>query len=290
MTDEDANTKSDLPGSGRKGQVARGAIQAIGGLIPFASGLFAAAAGAWSEEEQKQVNEFLLGLLQMVKDEVQEKHGTMLEIAARLDMHDEDIKQRIQSKEYQKLLKKAFRNWSGAESDKKREYVRNILSNAAAARVTTDEVVSLFLDWLHTYSEFHFAVIGDIYQHPGTTRKDIWSRVGQPGRPKEVSAEADLFKLLIYDLSVGHVIRQHRETDYQGNFIPKERSKPIRGSGPKSITSAFDDEKQYELTSLGQQFVHYAMTDLPPKIEFHPDAMADKVKRSQDDDITPQPS
>ena len=164
---EDDNTKSELPGSGRKGQVARGAIQAIGGLLPFASGLFSAAAGAWTEEEQRRVNDFLHGLVQMVQDEVREKHQTMLEIAARLDMHDEDIKKRIQSEEYQKLLKKAFRNWAGAESDKKREYVRNTLANAAATRVTTDEVVSLFLDWLHTYSIFHFAVIGDIYQHPG---------------------------------------------------------------------------------------------------------------------------
>jgi hypothetical protein len=34
------------------------------------------------------------------------------------------------------------------------------------------------------------------------------------------------------------------------------------------IKSAFDDEEQYELTALGEQFVHYAMTSLPPKIEF----------------------
>jgi len=34
------------------------------------------------------------------------------------------------------------------------------------------------------------------------------------------------------------------------------------------MKSAFDDGEQYELTALGEQFVHYAMTDLPPKIEF----------------------
>ncbi len=150
--------------------------------------------------------------------------------------------------------------------------------------------VSLFLDWLHTYSEFHFAVIGDIYQHPGATREDIWSRVGEPGSPREDSADADLFKLLVDNLSIGHVIRQHRETDYQGNFISKPRRKAKRGSGPRPITSAFDDEKQYELTGLGQQFVHYAMTDLPPKIEFNPNVMADEAKRSQDDSIEPQPN
>ncbi len=33
------------------------------------------------------------------------------------------------------------------------------------------------------------------------------------------------------------------------------------------MTSAFDNQEQYELTELGQQFVHYAMTDLPIKID-----------------------
>ena len=34
------------------------------------------------------------------------------------------------------------------------------------------------------------------------------------------------------------------------------------------MKSAFDDDEQYDLTALGEQFVHYAMTDLPLKIEF----------------------
>ena len=114
--------------------------------------------------------------------------------------------------------------------------------------------------------------------------------MGETERPREDSAEADLFKLLIDNLSMGHVIRQHRETDYQGNFISKPKRKAKRGSGPKPITSAFDDEKEYELTDLGRQFVHYAMTDLPLKIEFDPNAMADETKRSKDDDIAPQPN
>jgi hypothetical protein len=41
-------------------------------------------------------------------------------------------------------------------------------------------------------------------------------------------------------------------------------------SGPKQMESAFDEEDSYELSELGQQFVHYAMTDLPLKIEYKP--------------------
>jgi hypothetical protein len=34
------------------------------------------------------------------------------------------------------------------------------------------------------------------------------------------------------------------------------------------MKSAFDDDEQYELTALGEQFVHYAMTDVPPKLQY----------------------
>lgn len=37
----------------------------------------------------------------------------------------------------------------------------------------------------------------------------------------------------------------------------------------KPIKSAFDNEEEYELTALGDQFIHYAMTDLPLKLEFN---------------------
>jgi hypothetical protein len=73
--------------------------------------------------------------------------------------------------------------------------------------------------------------------------------------------------LLMRDLSTGNVIRQHRETDYEGNFI-KKQSRRGRGNSSDTMKSAFDDEDEYELMQFGQQFVHYAMTELPPKIEF----------------------
>lgn len=35
------------------------------------------------------------------------------------------------------------------------------------------------------------------------------------------------------------------------------------------MKSAFDNEERYVLTGLGTQFVHYAMNELTPRIEFH---------------------
>lgn len=270
MAANGSNENIDPPSSGGVGaQAGRAALQALSGAIPLLGGLLSAAAGYWSEREQQRVNEFLQAWLRMLQDEFKEKQQVIGEIVARLDVHDEEISKRVKSEEYQALLRKAFRNWAGAESAKKREYIRNILSNAAATRIASDEVVKLFLDWLERYSEFHFTVIGDIYHHPGSTRAEIWHRVGQ-GAVRENSAEADLFKLLIHDLSTGHVIRQHRETDGAGNFIKVQRPKSRAVGGPV-MTSAFEDGKPYELTALGQQFVHYAMTEITIKIQFQSD-------------------
>lgn len=97
--------------------------------------------------------------------------------------------------------------------------------------------MSLFIEWLQKYSEFHFVVIGELYRCPGLTRGDIWRNLGK-GDVREDSADADLFRLLVRDLSTGGIIRQHRETDYAGNFIAKPRPKPIRQPASRQMKSA----------------------------------------------------
>lgn len=260
--------KKEPPGDNTPARFGRAVLQTVGGVVPFAGGFLSAVAGIWGEREQEKFNEFIRAWAAMIQDELREKQQTILEIAARLDLHDEEIAKRVRSDEYQSLLKKAFRQWAGAESAKKREYIRNILANAGASRLASDDVVSLFLDWLQRYSEFHFAVIGWIFSNKGTTRGGIWRGLGRQ-QVREDSADADLFKLLIRDLSTGGVIRQHRETDYMGRFIAKPTQRRERNDGDaRPMKSAFDNEEQYELTALGEQFVHYAMSELPLKIAY----------------------
>jgi hypothetical protein len=43
------------------------------------------------------------------------------------------------------------------------------------------------------------------------------------------------------------------------------------------MKSAFDREELYELTALGQSFVHYAMTDLPIRIEYRSDEKSAEI-------------
>ncbi len=264
---DDSDEEKRLPESGKVAKNSRGALQAVGGSVPFVGGVFSAIAGAWSEGEQDKVNRFFEDWVRMLQDELKEKEGTIIEIMARLDLQDEAISARVSSSEYQSLVKKTFREWSGAESEDKRIYIRNILSNAASSQVSSDDVVRMYIDWLNQYSELHFQVIAAIYNADGITRGEIWRKIGKEA-VREDSADADLYKLLIRDLSMGSIIRQHREVDCRGSFIPKAPQRRPKGSGPKPAVSAFDESEGYDLTGLGQQFVHYAMSELPLKIEF----------------------
>lgn len=267
----DANPPPEegIPDESGAKKVARGALQIAGGAVPLVGGILSALAGAWSEREQAKVNRFFQQWVRMLEDEIREKEATVLEVMARLDLHDEKIAARVESKEFQSIVKKTFRDWAGVESEEKRVLIRNILSNAAASTVSSDDVVRMFIDWIGQYSELHFQVIAAIYNSGGITRGAIWHKIGK-GRVREDSADADLYKLLFRDLSTGSVIRQHRETDYYGNFVakPAQKRAPAGSGGTKTLTSAFDEDDQYVLTELGQQFVHYAMTDLPLRVAY----------------------
>lgn len=274
---EDLGETPKLPEGSGGAKLTRAALDVLSGAIPFIGGAISAVSGAWSEREQDRINKIIELWLQMLKDELREKEKTIAEMLTRIDLNDEKVNERIQSPEYQSLLKKTFREWGAAESEEKRVYVRNILSNAAATSIVSDDVatsivsddvVRLFIDWIRIYSNLHFKVMSVIYNNDGITRRQMWSNMGKPV-VREDSADADLFKLVIHDLSTGHIIRQHREVDYYGNFVPKTSQRSSSSSkGPKPLKSAFDSNDQYELTGLGKQFIHYAMNELAPRITF----------------------
>ncbi len=191
-----------------------------------------------------------------------------MEVMSRLDINDEEVRNRLESPEYLQIIKKCFRDWSAAESEQKRILIRNLLVSAASSRLCSDDVVRMFVKWIETYSEQHFKVLRFVYKNPGCTRSEIWRDIGGE-KAREDSSEADLFKLLIFDLSTGHIVRQHRATDYYGNFI-KEPPRRRAGAQSTTLTSAFDDGKAYELTELGTQFVRYTMEGAMPRLGTHP--------------------
>jgi hypothetical protein len=235
------------------------------GAVPPGGDPFSAAAGAWSEKDREKVNRFIEHWKRMMTDELAEKKQTFIDIMTRLDFQDEKVLKRLDSEAYQSLVRKTFRDWAGTESRGKRDIIRNVLANAATTDTTSDDVVRLFLDWIRGYSELHFKVINAVHNSNGITRAGIWKQIGQ-GFVREESADGDLYKLLIRDLITGGIIRQHRDTDYYGNPV-SESEQTHKRSGAETARAAFDDEDYFELTPLGKQFVHYAMTEIPPKIE-----------------------
>jgi hypothetical protein len=250
--------------SGAGPAVSRFALSCLSG-IPGVGGVFSASAGAWSEAEQKRFNKMFASWLKLQEEEIKEIGFTLAEVMIRLDINDSKVQERVQSPEYLSLVKKCFRDWSAAESENKRVLLRNLLANAASCSMTNDDVIRLFIEWINKYSEAHFKVVGCIYNNSGITRAKIWHNL-HGENVREDSAEADLFKTIIHDLSVGHIIRQHRNTDHLGRFIKKEPQKRSSVNSSPYMTSAFDNKKEYELTDLGRQFVHYTMNEIVPKI------------------------
>ena len=147
-----SSTGDELPEEGKAGRAARGALQIASGAVPLVGGILSAIAGAWSENEQAKVNRFFDQWVRMLEEEIREKEATVIEIMARLNLQDEKITARVESREFQSLVKKTFRDWAGAESEDKRVLIRNLLSNAAASTVSSDDVVRMFIDWIGQYS------------------------------------------------------------------------------------------------------------------------------------------
>src|ERR1700682_6371126 len=131
-------------------KAARFALACLG-AIPGVGGAIAGIAGTWSEQEQADFNRIFAAWLKLQEDEIREIGMTIFEVMARLDQNDEEIRQRVESPEYLWLVKKCFRDWSAAESEEKRRLIRNLLSNAAATRICTDDVVSMFIKWIDIY-------------------------------------------------------------------------------------------------------------------------------------------
>ncbi len=262
-----ANIKAELAKtsvSGNRRAVEKFSIAAIG-VIPWVGGLLAA--GASLKIDERGIKKDNLQTLWLEEHEKKwgQLSGTIAEIGKRFDSLGDQIDERIESEKYLSIVRQAFRSWDRAETEEKRKYISNLITNAAGTTLCNDDVVRLFVDWLNLYHEAHFAVIREIFRNPGYTRRDIWIAIhGELVR--EDSAEADLYKLLIHDLSTGHVIRQFRETDYQGRFIRKPRP-PQKGPASPVMKSAFDDEQPYELTELGKQFVHYTMNEVVGRLD-----------------------
>lgn len=255
-------------GGGKRRKYVRFFVAALSS-IPWVGGVIGAASGLSSERDQDQINDLHRLWLAEHEEQATALLATLMEIFERLDNFGDEIQERIESPEFLALVKKCFRSWDEADTQDKKQMFKKLITNAAAIKLCSDDLVRLFILWIDQYHEAHFSVIREIYRDPGTTRGEIWDRVrGQ--RPRDDSADADLFRLLIRDLSTGGVIRQERETDIHGRFQRKRRIGVSHAAASGVMESAFEETKPYVLTELGKQFVHYVMDDVVPQLGAQP--------------------
>lgn len=251
--------------SGKKGAKYVRFVMAALGSVPWVGSLIGATAALHAENEQGRTNDLQRLWLQEHEAKLGRLGATLQDILARFETLGDDIQERVQSEDYLNLIRSGFRSWDDADTDEKRDLIRKLLTNAGATKLCPDDLVRLFISWIDLYHESHFAVIREVFKNPGATRGQIWSNI-RGARPREDSSEADLFRVLIRDLSTGGVIRQGRETNAYGQFVRKQ---PQRGGSRPASTvmkSAFDDEEGYVLTELGREFVHYTMNEVVTRL------------------------
>lgn len=237
---------------------------AVLGSIPWVGGFLSAGISFKSGESQAKTNQLYQQWFEEHEEKMRELFDTMAWVLNRLNEFPKEINARLESEEYLNVVRKAFRIWDTSDTQEKKEVIRKLVTNAGAYTIVDDDLIRLFLNWIDYYHEVHFAVIRAIYHNEGITRYQIWQQLNGE-EVREDSMEADIFKLLIHDLSTGRVIRQHRQKDYFGNFVKKTPAKKSAYSTNK-MKSAFDDGERYELTELGKKFVHYTMSDLVPRV------------------------
>jgi hypothetical protein len=264
---ESIKAEIELEAPSRRRRILEAIGMAAVGKIPWVGGVIAAGAAYASGQSGVKREDLLREWLEEHYAKLRLLQATLQEMAARLEGFGDDVEKRILSEEYLQLVRRAFSQWDDADTDEKRRILVQLITNAAGTRICSDDIIRLFLDWIDTYHEAHFAVIRAIYERRNNppTRYEIWVSIYGSQLPRDDSAEADLYKMLIRDLSTGGVIRQPRETDYMGRY----RAKPRAGAKPASsgvMKSAFDDNEEYVLTELGSQFVHYTMTELVQRL------------------------
>lgn len=235
------------------------------GSIPWIGGFLTSAASIREDLKGERRDDLQTKWLEQHQEKIDDFGATLTDVEARFERLGPAIEERIQSEDYLGLVRAAFKEWDDAETQEKRRYAANLVVNAAGSRICSDDVVRLFIDWIALYHEVHFAVIRQVYQHPGSSRLDIWVGIYGQETPREDSAEADLFKLMFRDLTMGGVMRQERDVNVIGQFV---RKRPQRTGRPalSTIESAFEETKPYVLTELGKQFVHYTMNEVVTRV------------------------
>jgi len=196
------------------------------GSIPWVGGVMAAGLAYKQDVSSAHQDSLRDRWLDQHQRKLEELRQTLEAMLHRLESLGPDIEDRMESEEYLQLVRKTFRIWDEADTAEKRGLLVSLITNAAGKRIVSDDILRLFLNWIDAFHEAHFAVIREIYNNPSSTRYDIWVAIYGETIPRDDSADADVFKMLLSDLNIGRVIRLRRDSDPQGRWQRKTPRAP----------------------------------------------------------------
>jgi len=237
------------------------ALSAVPWFIPLSI-----VANLKGEFDQDGVNNALRLWIRENQDALSDLTMTVNEMLTRLDGFGAEIERRIESPEYLALIRRGFRTWNESETQEKKLMIKKLLTNAGAINLCPDDQVRLFIDWIERYHEAHFAVMKEIYQNQYISKGQIWDNIHPEGRPRDNSAEAGLFSYLMRELNTGGIIRLKRQVNNQGQTLKSKRTSSGGSNKSDVMESPFENNKKWELSELGKEFVRYVMEDVDPQI------------------------
>ncbi len=130
----------------RRERILRAVLMAALGSIPWVGGFITALASVKDDEGQSKTDYIQRQWLEEHAKKIKELAETLGEMLRRLESFGEEVKARLESEEYLALIRKGFRQWDQADSQEKKKLIANLLTNAGATNITTDDVIRLFLD------------------------------------------------------------------------------------------------------------------------------------------------
>lgn len=239
----------------------RFAVAALG-VLPWIGSLLSASAALHAERQQQEVNLVVQRWLDEHEARLVALRASLASVADRVDALGEGAVARLNHEAFLPLVRRAYQGWDRAQHKAKRQLFERLLVSAAGLDGDgwQGDRVRLFVDWIDRYDAAHFRIVSALNARPGLTRLGIWRATGRDGAlPREDSSEADLYRMLVHDLSAGRVMRQVRRTDAHGRFLRTARGRAI---GP-FLASSFDDRAPYELSELGRDFVRFVLEPGP---------------------------
>ena len=95
--------------------------------IPWVGGFLSASASLQAENDQSKVTEIQRLWLLEHQEKIEKLAETIYGIIKRLESFDSKVEDRMESPEYQDLIKKGFRVWDNSDTDYKRDLIKNFM-------------------------------------------------------------------------------------------------------------------------------------------------------------------